>query len=297
MLVTTGRTVVPIVIVGVDAYSKGAGSCAGGTAPVGGFHFDLTNPDGSERTVLSGALSDGMVSVLVNGDMNAPLVENTPYMLQTQTPYTLTVVTTQEPGFKGILIRFSNTDNTVDVPNDVLLQPTDSLLTLASACETETNTIGLTHSLNTEKLSVTADMTFNAPGTLIVDISIVGVNDAIASLYGHTGFILQVEGDAVTDVPTGTPTIGSTLPPGTTAFPTISPTISDFLIDTLSPTYKVLPPSAPTISSSSSNTNVTTTSNSRSRYNMMPYTCTTMWTVAAAVIVVLLLSSVTIQLL
>ena len=251
-----------------QAYSTGAGSCKGGdVAPVGGFHLELTNPDGSDRFVQSGALSEGMVSVLINDNMNDPLVEDAPYVLQTQTSYTLTIVTTQDPGYKGILIRFSNNDNTVDVPNDVLLQPTDSLLQLAMACNSETNTIGLTHTSKSEKLSVTTDLTFNAPGTILLDISIVGVNDDVASLYGHTAFLLQIEGDAATDSPTRTPTTSPTLTAGTTARPTISPTMDDFLIDTLSPTFQVQSPSAP---SSGSNNNETRTSDatvSSSRYN------------------------------
>lgn len=268
------------------AYSTGAGACTGGVAPVRGFHLEPTNPDGSKRTVLSGALSEGMVSVLIDDNMNDPLVENTPYELQTQTPYTLTVVTTQDPGYKGILIRFSNNDNDVDVPNDVLLEPTDSLLQPAMACNSETNTIGLTHTTNSEKLSVTTDMTFNTPGTLILDISIVGVNDEVASLYGHTGFVLQIEGDAVTASPTGAPIVASTFPPGSTATPTVAPTISDFLIDTLSPTYKIQPPTSPT--TTSNNNNVTSTSDAASPF-MTPSIITAMWTVAIAVSAVNLL--------
>lgn len=268
----------------VNAFSTGAGACTGGATPVGGFHLETTNPDGSERTVLSGALSDGMVTVLINNNRNDPLVENTPYILQTQTLYTLTVVTTQEPGYKGILIRFSNTDNTVDVPNDVIAEPSDSLLQIAEACNSETNTIGLTHVTNIEKLSVTADITLNAPGTIVLDISIVGVNDEIASLYGHTGYILQIEGDAITESPTLAPIVATTLPPGTTAIPTTSPTLGDFLIDTLSPTYKIPPPSSSSSNNNKTN-NVTGTSDAMSSvWFMTPSILATTWTSIVVVV-------------
>ena len=276
---------IAIVTTTVNAFSTGAGSCAAGNgAPVSGRHLEPTNSDGSKRTVLSGALSDGFVSILVNNNMNDPLVENIPYILQTQTLYTLTVVTTQEPGYKGILIRFSNTDNTLDVPNDVILEPTDSSLQLAEMCTSETNTIGLTHVTNSEKLSVTAEMTFNAPGTIVLDISIVGVNDDIASLYGHTGYILQIEGDAVTESPTLAPVVAATLPPGTTAIPTMAPTISDFLIDTLSPTYRVPPPSSRDTSTSNNVPGRTSDAmSSLIRHTTLPMIATT-WTTAAVLV-------------
>lgn len=247
-----------------QSYSTGAGSCAAGKAPVGGYHLEPNDPvTGDKRTVLSGALSEGFVSVLINNNADNPLIESTPYILQTKTEYTITVVTTQDPGYKGILIRFGNIDNTINVIEDIDLEPDSKLLQFSEVCSTEDNAVGITHLDNSEKLSVSAGMYFRQPGTIYLDISIVGVNDAVASLYGHTPFILQVEGDAVTDVPTGVPTKApiTVLPPGSTASPSTTPTLNDFLIDTNSPTYTT---SKPVVTSPSNSLLFNTTSNALS---------------------------------
>jgi hypothetical protein len=239
----------------VDAYPNGAGSCIGGMAAVGGYHLEKNDPNtGDSRSVLFGALSDGQVTVVISSkDTNdITLVENEQSTFQTQTDYSITVVTTRDPGYKGILIRFSNADNTIDVPNDIILVPIDdSLLQLASECTSETNAIGITHVNNIEKLSVSSSMYFNAPGQVTIDVTIVGVNDNVASVYGYTGYTIQIEGDAATDAPTVSPTNKPTLPPGETATPTIAPTINDFLIDTLSPTYTINKQESPATNDSS----------------------------------------------
>ena len=252
----------------IHAFSSGAGSCTSGGPPVGGFHLDTKNPvDGSSRTVLEGALSQGDVVILINNNANDPVTEDVPYVLQTQTSYTLTVVTTRDPGYKGILIRMSSADsNAMDVPTDVLLQPTDSLLKIAETCFTESNTIGLTHVTNIEKFSVTADLVINTPGTVALEISIVGANDNVASVYGYSQFTLQIEGAALvtTESPTVTPTRAPVLPPGTTAAPSATPTMGDFLIDTASPTYNTTVAAPPPSSSNGTNNDDSSTSGARS---------------------------------
>jgi hypothetical protein len=241
--ITTIITTVPT----AQAYSNGAGACMGGMAAVGGFHLDAQNSEtGADRTVLSGELSEGMVSVLIDNNANTPLDFTQPYNLNTQTDFTITVVTTSDRGgYKGILLRFSNADNTIDAATQILLEPVDSLLQISTVCGTdETNTVGLTHTDNSEKTSVNAIIRFDAPGTVQLDITIVGANDDKVSVYGYTGFILEVTGDPYV-APTSTPTLSPTkekvtLPPGETATPTTSPTLSDLITDTLSPTYEVI---------------------------------------------------------
>lgn len=261
----------------VQAYPTGAGSCIAGEAPVGGFHLEPNDPTtGDKRTILFGALSEGSVSVLVNNNADNPVLENTPYVLQTQTAYTITVVTTQDPGFKGILIRFGSTETSINALDDIILEPDSTLLDFAEACLDEDNAIGLTHTDNSQKLSVTAGMTFNKPGTIYLDVSIVGVNDAVSSIYGHTGFILQIEGDAKTDAPTTAPTRAPivVLPPGNTAAPSITPTLNDFLVDTLSPTYSTEKPAGAS-SPSSTLLSTTTTSNAMATRKSLLCTFTT----------------------
>jgi hypothetical protein len=304
-LLSTQQQQEQLFLVVVQAYPNGAGSCIGGVAPVGDYHLALTTPSGAKRTVLKGALIDGKVSVLIDSNAKNPLVEGTPYVLQTQTSYTITVVTTQDPGYKGILIRMSNTDDSIDVRNDVLLEPSDALLQDAKACNTETNTIGLTHVSNTEKLSVTANLNFDKPGTILLDISIVGVNDDKASLYGYTGYVLQIEGEAVTDAPTVAPTMAPVLPPGMTSSPSTSPTRNDFIVETSSPTYNTilrLPTSTTsTRTTSTSQNNNSNSSNAIFMKTSNAGTCLSLWssirTITTAMFLVALSSSIPLLLL
>lgn len=268
------------VVVVVVGYPTGAGSCASGKNAVGGYHLEEQSPSGGKRTVLSGELSEGSVSVLINNNDDDPLMDvSQPYPLQTQIEYTITVVTTQDPGFKGILLRFSNTDNTMDVPNDIILQPSDTLLQLAMIClETESNTIGLTHTDNIEKLSVSALIQFNTPGTVLLDISIVGANDDTVSVYGHSAFTLEITGDPLTMIPTMSPMkIPTSLPPGVTAIPTVSPTISDFITETLSPTYTIV--RASNNSQSSNNNTPTSMIKSSSSSSLLTFSSLTRHTI------------------
>jgi hypothetical protein len=225
----------PITFVG--AYPNGAGSCVGGMASIGGFHLESTNSQtGDKRTVLTGELSEGKVSVLID-DTDA-LDFAAPYGLQTQTDYTITVVTTQDPGYKGILLRFANADNAIDAATQILLEPVDDLLQPSEHCSTdEVNTVGLTHTDNVVKLSVRATMRFDAPGTVQLGITIVGANDAEVSVYGYTGFVLEVTGDPYVSTPAPTTAAPVTLPPGVTRAPSTAPTLSDVISQTLSPTY------------------------------------------------------------
>jgi hypothetical protein len=221
----------------VEAYSTGAGSCIGGMAAVGGFHLEATNSQtGDKRTVLTGELSEGKVTVLI--DDGDALDFAAPYGLSTQTDYTITVVTAQDPGYKGILLRYSNADSTIDAATQILLTPADALLQPLELCATdEVNAVGLTHTDNSAKLSVGATMRFDAPGTVQLDITIVGANDDKVSVYGYTGFVLEVTGDPYVATPAPTTAAPVSLPPGVTRAPSAAPSLSDVIAQTLSPTY------------------------------------------------------------
>jgi hypothetical protein len=219
-------TTSPLLVV-VQAYSTGAGACPAGVAAVGGFHLDASNG----RTVQTGELYQGGVSVTLS-NIQSPLVPMQATTIATQTEYTLTVATTNEQGFKGILLRLGGSET-------MTIQPTDAtILQEASACTTESNyAVGVTHVNNAPKLSVSALVRFDAPGTVALDITLVGINADTVSVYGYNGFVLDVQGDAAAVVTTSAPvTTAAPLAPGETRSPSASPTLSD-IQGTWSPTY------------------------------------------------------------
>ena len=204
------------------ANPDGAGGCAGGQAAVGGYHLDDLN---GARPVISADLALGEVSVTI--DNSEPLVPdpNSPFTIQTQTDYTLTVTTQNDAGFKGILIRLEAPEG---VETAGALEPIDSDLKIANVCEAPV--VGVTHTSNSQKMSVSTRLRMDqAADRVNLDITGVGANFDQASVYGYNGFVLKVEGEAA---PT---TTSPTLPPGATFTPTNAPTVTD-VIGTLSPT-------------------------------------------------------------
>lgn len=210
-------------LLGAHAFGTGAGGCVGGQAAVGGLHLDSANG----RTVAVGELAQGEVSVLI--DETNRLIPITPYAVNTQTEYRLTVRTENPNGFKGILIRLgsSSGSGTTIAPGD----GTAANLQDAMECQAATDATGVTHTDDTAKTSVTALVRFDAPGTIALDVTIVGINDATASVYGYNGFTLQVTGEPAPTSP------APVLAPGETVPPSPSPSVSDILGTTLSPTY------------------------------------------------------------
>jgi hypothetical protein len=256
----------------VHAYQTGAGACPAGGAAVGGGHLDASNG----RTVQTGELYQGGVSVTLSNVQN-PLVPMQAVTIATQTEYTLTVATTTEPGFKGILLRLGGSSGNDD-NNAMTIQPTDAtILQEANACTSEINAVGVTHVDNTPKLSVSAVVRFDAPGTVALDITLVGANLDTISVYGYNGFVLDVQGQAV--VTTGAPVVATATPlaPGETRSPSASPTVSD-IMGTPSPTYIVNLAAA-----ASANANPTTTTTSASSSRTVTATSWWHWTSALAV--------------
>lgn len=210
----------------VSAYSNGAGGCIGGQAAVGGYHLDNSN----NRPVINGTLDLGMVYVSVKTYRLASGLSS-PYSLSTQTDYTLTVTSDNTRGsMKGILMRLQGQDaNNVIIDLTGAIQPVDNaILKEASVCQAPI--VGVTHTDSAVKTTVSAMLHFDNPGTIILDVTIVGLNDATASVFGYSNYAFQVTGKPAIK------TLKPTLPPGVTAPPTASPTLSD-ITGTLSPTY------------------------------------------------------------
>ena len=212
----------------VAALPTGAASCVGGAAAVGGYHLDNSNG----RPVLTGELAEGGVKVLLDNGLT--LLPTVPTRMATGTAYELSVQTSDPRGFQGILMRLEDAsdNNQRDMSNVLVPNDDNDLLQIATVCEAPIG--GLTHTNSTSKTTVTASLQWAFPGTVYLDLTIVGINDNTASVYGYNRYEITIEGDTTTMAPSLPP--GQTVPPTVSPAPTLAPTVPD-VQGTWSPTF------------------------------------------------------------
>ena len=171
----------------VSAYPNGAGSCVAGQAAIGGSHLEATW-DGSARTfgVLSGSLAEGEVQVSLGG---IPLDPTPPEGTFTAgEDYTISVVGILYDGYKGLLIRMESEGGELDLTG--ALQPGENTK-VADICKFPV--VGITHEDNTFKKESTGTIRLDQAGEVVLDITMVGINDDFASVYGYTRFTVSFE--------------------------------------------------------------------------------------------------------
>ena len=203
--------------VGVGAAPNGAGGCNGGTAAVGGPHL-------SQATVLTGTLSEGGLSLDVDGVVVA---EGGTITVTDGVPSSFTVVggdgsvpavgaTSPPPGnFRGFLIRAEvPADGMSDWVVDVTADPNAQEAAVCSSTATA-NIIGITHNSNVDKTSASGSSTLDgaAAGTAgTVDVTVVIENGSGVSVYYYSGYTLQVVAGGAPVAPIA-PTEAPVIPP------------------------------------------------------------------------------------
>jgi len=165
------------------AYPDGAGSCIAGAAAVGGGHLELLY-NGLPRAfgVISGSLVDGDVVVLLGG---IPLDPVSPTIVAAGQNHTIRVVGTLYDGYKGLLIRMEDVTEGGDLDLTAALLPG---LNTKSADVCIPPVVGVTHTDSAFKKECTATIRLDQAGDVILDITMVGINDAFATIYGYTRF-------------------------------------------------------------------------------------------------------------
>ena len=214
----------------VSALPNGAASCVGGKAAVSGFHLDMSN----NRAVVTGELAQGGVQLLI--DNRLPLIPTAPTRLETGIDYALTVQTSNPNGFQGVLLRLEDTATSNKRDLSLVMLPSFNDLDLQTATVCQPPIGGITHTNSTSKMAVTANLRLAFPGTLHLDVTMVGANDATTSVYGYNQYEIIVEGAPDTLAPSLPP--GKTLAPTASPAPTVAPTVAD-IQTTLSPTFDI----------------------------------------------------------
>jgi hypothetical protein len=212
-------------VVVIQAYSNGAGSCAGSTAAVGGLHLESSGG----HAVVSGTLAGSGTVVTVGGTILDPSSGQATTVPIGQD--LLINVESGDVGYLGVLVR-------LEFPNDV--DTTGALVAgantkVASVCTAPV--VGITHMNANEKKSSTGTIRLDeAVDGVNLDVTVVFANGASGSVYSYTGFILNFRTAAA---PTLLPTSGAVdapvvapgpEPPAETPGPTIrdspAPTIT-----------------------------------------------------------------------
>jgi PDZ domain len=245
-----------LVTIQVHAYPTGAGSCPSGIAAVNGTHLNIEN----NKVILGGRLVDHDIIVTIDNDNDSDTTILVPYnrttttatlnpSLYVKTPYTISVSSTQST-YTGVLIRMEVPFTGSSFSNNVTLLPLTNTQVSFPCLLLDSNIMGITHFNNTFKQVHSGIMEVDQTiENVILDITVVMVNNANVSVYGYDRFLLNFID----------PTVPST--PSSTSSSTIAPTPIASPVVAVLPTTTIPPPTSYKVRK---NVNVTTASVSES---------------------------------
>lgn len=277
----------------VQAYSSGAGSCPRGKAAVGESHLkgpaeivQGTLEEGSFQVtandiVLTAASSSSMASLFDTTKNSTNTTTTTTSRdditfteLQIDTTYELTVLGTRY-AYKGCLIRLESLDAqdlyAALLPSSNMGPALACVFGDDSAAATNTNptVTGLTHTDRRLKQIHSGVLRMSDPGVVVLDITIVGMNNASASIYAFSSYPIQFVVPRKDTTATNTTTVAETRTVAPTSPTIIENTESDNITTTTTTSPSATPVTAnptvsPTNSSSSSSLTPTTAAPSSS---------------------------------
>ena len=217
----------------VQAYPYGAGGCAAGRESVNRMHFDADSVSG-------GTLAEKGVTVTVNGmDLVDPQAEPPFPTFPIGQDLSLSVTANEAP-MRGILVRAEALDGSDAAADSLLLDSSSSsslqLLQPSSVCAALDIPIsGVTHTSNVDK-TIAEGISFRldrANAAVLLDVTVVFVNNDTLSDYAYTGFTLAFGEEDGASAPTTAPTNTTTAAPAVmvdsattpTAVPAMTPVV------------------------------------------------------------------------
>jgi hypothetical protein len=224
-------------LLGVHAFSTGAGGCEGGMAAVGGMHLD----DSNGRVVRESTLAQGAIEVSIGSQI---LSTATTTDVPIGQDLVLSVIA-NDIQYKGVLVR-------LEAPSGVAtagaLMPGANTQNAIVVCKAPI--VGITHTDNSEKNMATGTIRFDEEVlNVALDVTVVFENSAV-SAYVYSRLLVNFRA-----TPVGTPaaapvaTTSAPVAPSPIASPTERPTVSPVLAPVVSgtpPVVSSLPPVAPT---------------------------------------------------
>ena len=134
--------------------------------------------------LIQGSLAEGEVGVTVGGFVLDDA--STTYSLSTGVDHSISIVGTLYDGYKGVLVRLESVTGELDLT--AALQPG---LNTVAAIICEAPVVGITHSESAFKKETGGTVRLDEAGDVYLDITMVGINDNLGSVYGHTRFLLS----------------------------------------------------------------------------------------------------------
>lgn len=227
----------------VNAYPTGAGSCLGGVPAVGGSHitsnssssFFTSTTNSSNKLIRSSSLFDNDFLVTID-DAFVTAGTTTNPSFNINTPYTISVYNNRFL-YKGILIRMEvpTTSTTDDQSNFTFIPTTNTQLSYVCVAQ-GSNVIGITHTNSSFKSIHSGIMEMSQPTTNVtLDITVVGVNNDTISLYAYDRLYIDFIDPNAPVVTTTRPTTSPMTTP-VSVTPTVEPTVVVVVTTTTSPT-------------------------------------------------------------
>jgi len=141
---------------------------------------------------------------------NSLVETNETYSLPIGVDHTISVVASLYEGYKGLLIRMESANGDLDLTG--ALQPGLNTV-VTDICEAPV--VGISHYENSFKKESSGTIRLDEAGTVYLDITMVGINDSFASLYGYSRYsvsFVEEETDApsASAYPTGLPSASPT---------------------------------------------------------------------------------------
>jgi hypothetical protein len=188
----------------VSANTAGTGSCAAGIAAIGGSHLDYGPNTVPFKDGGFGSLAQFVTTVQLGG---TTLVAGVPSTFPANTDLTWTVTAGQAPttgqqlSYKGIFVRVQ-----ADTSNSFTNVGTQTDLQNVMLCDALTeNVVGVSHTNAAAKTTNSGVLNFSAGGPATMDISIVFINDNVASFYAFSSFPITIGTGTPVAAPVSTP--------------------------------------------------------------------------------------------
>jgi hypothetical protein len=220
-----GKMIAVLVLLGalvplVGGYSTGAGSCAGGGAPVSGKHL-------SRVQITSGTLEAYDINVTL-GD-SGPMKTGVPLEFEYGRPHFLTLSCSSNAPYLGFLVRLSSPDG-IDTTAALTPFSNDKDTQVADSCINIEGVGGLTHTNNAPKSNSQSILEMDeAAQGMILDVTVVVANAGFYSEFYYSQYILNAVAPAGSPpaAPAPSPSASQVTMPTTADLSVTVPTTAD----------------------------------------------------------------------
>lgn len=225
-----------------SSYPNGAGGCEGNKAAVGGSHLTRNVTYNLSLAQLGIVVTLGSVVLTpVGSNSNSSNINNTNTvaLFEANTDYEIQVQATVFQ-YKGCLIRLQGAKNQNVAA--ALLPGMNTGPAAACAGYAHDGVVGVTHTSNEFKSVHSGIVHVSEAGNIVLDITVVGLNNAAASIYAYDGFHVLFASNNYTAAANSSSPVSVSTPTTSTRIPAPTPTPNNASTTKLSPTAALFTP-------------------------------------------------------